>query len=523
MIRIDNLKIRSDISEEEVISEALKKHRISPSELLDARIIKKSIDARDKKDVHYVYALDVSLKNENRFSSMKTQEIPADQVPVRRQSSYPPVIIGSGPAGLFCALELIENGITPIIVEQGAPADQRIRDVSLYREKGLLNPLSNVQFGEGGAGTFSDGKLTTNIRSPLIRKVLDTFVRFGASREISYLSKPHVGTDNLVSIVQTIRRTIEQKGGKYYFHTRFLSYQKENGLIRVICDKTEFLTDALILAIGHSAFDTFAMLQEKNVRLERKVFAVGLRIEHLQEKISLAQYGPYTKLRLPPADYKLAYHGDRSCFSFCMCPGGEVIASASEEGSIVTNGMSNFARAGKNANAALLVNVAPGDFAGSDPLEGMRFQRQLEHFAFALGGNNSFAPVQRLEDFLLERKSERIGSIEPTYRPGYTLGDLNTILPSFISKTIRDAIPYFDRRIHGYNDPNAILTGVETRSSSPVTIVRNDLFQSSEEGIYPCGEGAGYAGGITTAAIDGIKCARAVLENPGFLSKTGNL
>ncbi len=512
MLRLDEIKIYNDLNEEEVIQTALKKKRIDPNDVLSVQIVKKSVDARDKHNVHYSYSLDLTVKNEKKYPKVKKIVYKKDEFVINRTSNLRPVIIGSGPAGLFCALELIENGFQPIIIEQGNKVEDRIRDVENYRKEGKLNPLSNVQFGEGGAGTFSDGKLTTNVNSPLIRKVLNTFYQFGADREITYLSKPHIGTDKLVTIIANIRHYIEEKGGTYYFNTRFTSYFKENGRLRVICEDKEFLTDALVLACGHSAFETFQMLQKNKVNLQRKVFAVGLRIEHKQKTINTSQYGEFTKLKLPPAEYKLAYHNEkRSCYSFCMCPGGEVISSSSDPESIVTNGMSTFARDKENANAALLVNVTPNDFAGDDPLAGLYFQKKLEHDAFVLAGSNYNAPVQRVEDFENNVKSDHIGEIVPSYQPGYTLSNLNEILPDYISSTIKEALPYFETKIEGFNHPDAILTGVETRSSSPVTIVRDETYQSSEALIYPCGEGAGYAGGITTAAIDGIKVARAIM------------
>ncbi|MBQ4253609.1 MAG: FAD-binding protein, partial [Erysipelotrichaceae bacterium] len=452
--------------------------------------------------------------NESRYPKLKrVKEYALPEITVNRKSELSPVIIGSGPAGLFCALELIEHGVKPVIVEQGSRVEERIEDVRLYREKGIIRKMSNVQFGEGGAGTFSDGKLTTGISSPYIRKVLKTFVRFGAPEEISYLQKPHIGTDNLIHILSAIRHYIEDNGGKYYFNTKFESFELSDGLIRVICDKQEFTTDALVLAIGHSGRSTFQMLQEKNIAMQRKNFSVGLRIEHKRKMIDESQYGTKSTLKLPAAEYKLVYHGkERTCYTFCMCPGGEVIASSSDENSIVTNGMSYYSRDGENSNAALLVNINTDDFEGDDVLSGMHFQKELEEKAFVVAGSNYHAPVQRVEDFHKRIPSDHIGSIIPTYKPGYTLCDLNEILPDFVSDTIREALPYFDGKLHGFNDPDAILTGVETRTSSPVTIIRDKSLQSSIRGIYPCGEGAGMAGGITSAAVDGIKVAVSILE-----------
>ena len=514
MIRIDNYKVFKDLTKDELFNEVLRKNKIDSNDVVDIKIVKKSIDARDKKNVYFNYAFDVSVKDESKYGSLKiVSETEPIKIDVKRNSEYKPIIIGSGPAGLFCALTLIDNGIKPIIIEQGSSVDERIKVIEEHKSDRVLNPLCNVQFGEGGAGTFSDGKLTTGISSPHIRTVLENFYKFGAPEEILYLSKPHIGTDNLVKIVKNIREYIISKGGEYYFDTKFLSYENSDGLINVHCEDKDFVTDSLVLAIGHSARDTFKMLKSKNVLMNRKNFSVGVRIEHKQSMVNESQYGTFTKLTLPPAEYKLVYHGEdgRSCYTFCMCPGGEVVASASEEGSIVTNGMSRFKRDGENANSALLVNVLTADFPGDDPLEGMYFQEKLERDAFLLGGANYNAPVQRVEDFLNNVESTYIGSVKPSYKPGYTLSNLNKLFPKCITDTLKCGIIYYDRRLKGFANPDAILTGVETRSSSPVTIVRNEDFECVP-GIYPCGEGAGYAGGITSAAVDGIKVAIKILE-----------
>ena len=335
----------------------------------------------------------------------------------------------------------------------------------------------------------------------------------GAPPEILYTAKPHIGTDNLVKVVKNIREYITSKGGEYYFNTKFTSFIKEEDSIKVICEDKEFNTDALVLAIGHSSRDTIKMLYENKLDIVRKNFSVGVRIEHKQSMINESQYGGLTKLKLPSAEYKLAYHGkERSCYTFCMCPGGEVIASSSEVESIVTNGMSVFKRDKENANSALLVNVLTTDFEGDNPLVGIDFQEDLEHKAFILGGSNYNAPVQRVGDFINNKPSISIGKIIPSYKPGYTLCNLNDILPDFVSKTLKEGILSFDHKIKGFANPDAILTGVETRSSSPVTILRNEELMCNIEGIYPCGEGAGYAGGITSAAVDGIKVAIKIIE-----------
>lgn len=560
-VRLENIKIRQDLSNDEVAKITYTKFNIPQESVTDYKIIKKSIDARDKNDIFYNYALIVFLKDDfkvskllkNKNASLTEQEQKQKTVLHNDlKANNRPVIIGAGPAGLFCALTLIENGVKPIIVEQGKTVEERQKDVELFLKERMLNTCSNVQFGEGGAGTFSDGKLTTNLHSPLCRDVIDTFVKFGAPEEISYINKPHIGTDNLVKIVANIRKYIENNGGKFMFGTKAVDFEIENNQVKSvivtkmqeqknkysnshndeICnivtekpqehiihssrnntkDRIKIETDAVVLAIGHSSRDMFKKLYEKHVEMEKKNFSVGVRIEHKQQMINESQYGENPKLKLPPAEYKLAYHGeDRSCYTFCMCPGGIVMASSSEEGTIVTNGMSTFARDGENANSAVLVNITPEDFKGDSPLEGMYFQQELEEKAFKLGGSNYNAPIQRVEDFLNDKKSTFIGEVKPTYKPGVTLANLQEILPDFVTKTLKEGLIYFDKKIAGFASADAILTGVETRSSSPVTIKRNEQKMASVQGIYPCGEGAGYAGGIMSAAVDGIKVANAIL------------
>ncbi len=514
MLRLENIKIYTDLTEEEVVKEALKKAHIKKEDLKNINIVKKSIDARNKEDVHYTYSFDIDVKNEKSYPKLKmVPEYKKIVVEKNRTSSYNPIIIGSGPSGLFCALKLVEYGYKPIIIEQGSKVEERKEILEEYKRSGIVNELCNVQFGEGGAGTFSDGKLTTGVNSPYIKEVLETFYKFGAPKEITYLNKPHIGTDNLINILKNIRNYIESKGGKYYFNTKFTNYNKKDNLIEVICNNNTFITDTLVLAIGHSARDTYKLLKEKEVLMQPKNFSVGLRIEHLQSLINKSQYGAKTKLKLPPAEYKLVYHGkDRSCYTFCMCPGGIVIGSSSEKESIVTNGMSEYKRDKDNANSALLVNILTTDFYKDDVLDGIYFQERLEKEAYILGGKDGKAPVQRVEDFLNNQPSTKTGRVIPSFLPGYKLTNLNKILPKYVADTIKEAIIYFDTKIKGYNDPDAILTGVETRSSSPLTIVRNEDLVSSVSGIYPCGEGAGFAGGITTSAIDGIKVAESIIK-----------
>ncbi len=520
MIRLKDIKIRENLSDEEVLNKALIKNKIKKEEIKEWYIYKKSVDARKKEDIYFNYAIDIELKNkekENKYLKIEKNQFP--QIQVRRKSKYKPVIIGAGPAGLFAGLIMVQNGIKPIILERGKQVEERIKDVDKFKKTRKINPESNIQFGEGGAGTFSDGKLNTGNSSIYSRKVLEEFVNFGAPKEILYSSKPHIGTDNLVKIVKNIREYIIKKGGQVLFNEKVTDFEIKNGKIKaVICSK-RIETDSVILAIGHSARDTFKKLYELGVEIQPKNFAVGVRIEHLQKDINFAQYGNKTKLQLPVADYKLVYHAKngRTCYTFCMCPGGYVVASNTEEGTIVTNGMSNFSRDGENANSALLVNVGTEDYYKNSPLDGIYFQENLERKAFEIGGKNYNAPTQKLGDFLQNKKTIELGKIKPTYMPGVTYSNLNEILPEFISETLKESIIELDKKLKGFANKDAILTGVETRSSSPVQITRDkeNLDSLNVKGLYPCGEGAGYAGGIMTSAIDGIKCAIKILEKEG--------
>lgn len=524
MLRLENVKIREDLSEEDVVKEACKKYQISFSDVEYYNIFKKSIDARNKDDIFYNYTVDVKYTGKSGKEIKKvTKESYQIDINIKRKNELRPIIVGAGPAGLFCALLLVQHGIKPIIIEQGKKVEDRKKDVEEFLKTGKLNTNSNVQFGEGGAGTFSDGKLTTGVNNPLCRRVLKEFVNFGAPKQIMYVNKPHIGTDNLINIISNMRNYIIEKGGDFLFESKLVDFEIQEG--KVVSAKyidvsengnsgfKELETDSLVLAIGHSARDIFEKVYEKGLNMEKKNFSVGVRIEHKQSMINESQYGTKTKLNLPPAEYKLAYHGkNRSCYTFCMCPGGTVMASSSDNGEIVTNGMSKFARDGKNANSAVLVNVTPEDFKSESVLEGIYFQKELEKKAFELGGGNYFAPVQKVGDFLENRKTTEIGEVKPTYKPGVTLSNLQEILPDYIIQTLKEGLLDFDKKIKGFADKDAILTGVETRSSSPVRIIRDEKCESNIKGIYPCGEGAGYAGGIMTAAMDGIKCAIKILE-----------
>ncbi len=478
-------------------------------------IKKKSLDARDKSNLRYVYTVECAKEAQPK------EERELERLPKAKQPSAPVVVVGSGPAGLFCALRLLERGITPLVLERGGTVEEREERIDRFVALKALDTDTNVQFGEGGAGTFSDGKLNTQTHSPLNREVVETFVRFGAPAEIAYLAKPHIGSDKLKTVVKRMREYIRAQGGTVLFHTRLEEIFVENGRLTKVRIKTldkdtvcpygeKFDVSALVLAIGHSARDTFEMLHRKGVPMRNKDFAVGVRVEHLQASVGLAQYGSaYTQL--PAADYKLVSHAsERAVFTFCMCPGGYVMPAASEEGGVVVNGMSNYARDGKNANSALIAQVSGKDF-GDAPLAGVEFQRRLERAAFRVGGGNYCAPVQRIEDFLKDRTSSRFGEVLPTYPAGTAFAELREVLPAAVTDALKAAILDMDKRLKGFACPDGLLTAVESRTSSPLRIERDERMQSiGVVGLYPCGEGAGYAGGITSSAADGLRVADAV-------------
>ena len=497
---INNLVLRLGQPERELVAICAKKLR-APCKYF--KILKKSLDARDKSDIRWVYTVECDKKEVIKpapvFEKIKK---PAPKV----------IIAGAGPAGLFCALRLIRHGIPPVIIERGKKVEERAQDIERFFETGVLDTKSNVQFGEGGAGTFSDGKLNTQTNSPLNREVLDAFVEFGAPEEVGYLGKPHVGSDNLRKVVANLRGYILQNGGEIRYSSTLDDIELMDGkLVAVKINGVREEADYLVLAVGHSARDTFEMLLSRGFMMEQKEFAVGVRIEHLQSEIGRAQYGAGYEA-LPAADYKLVSHAsDRAAFTFCMCPGGVVIPSASEEGGVVTNGMSNFARAGRNANSALVVQVRKEDFGGEHPLAGVAFQRKLERAAFLAGGGAYKAPVQLVGDFLSDRESFYFGEVKPTYARGTAFAPMQAIFPAPVIETMKTAIPDMNLKLRGFSAYDAVLTGVESRTSSPVRITRGEDLQAvGKEGVYPCGEGCGYAGGITSAGADGIRVAAAI-------------
>lgn len=535
MIRVTEVKLPLDHDEADLKQALYNRLKQFPSEY---KVIRRGYDARRRGDIQLVYTIDCSIDNEEEFlrnhsldrNLSKTPEVRYQFVMSRQtgekiasQASYVrPIVIGAGPCGFMAGLLLAQMGLRPLILERGKAVRERTVDTFAFWRQSKFNPDSNVQYGEGGAGTFSDGKLHTQISDPYHygHKVLTEFVRAGAPEEILYVSKPHIGTFRLVSMVEKIRQEIESFGGQYRFNTyvQKILMNKNRQIVGVrLVDGQEIQTNHIILATGHSAREMMYTLYEDGVEIQAKPFSVGVRIEHPQTLIDKARFGSQAGHQLlGAADYKLVYHDadKRGVYSFCMCPGGTVIAAASEEGGIVTNGMSQYSRAERNANAAIVVGVKPErDYAGH-PLAGIAFQRDLERKAFQLGGANYKAPVQRVEDFLLGRATRTLGSVVPSYKPGVEPDDLAEILPSFVINGIREALPAFNRKLSGFNFADAVMTGVETRTSSPVRIPRMDDGQSvNTSGLYPAGEGAGYAGGIMSAAIDGIKIAEKVAQN----------
>ena len=528
MIRISQIKLPVEHDGLALLQAAAREIKTSSDKIENLTIQKKSIDAR-KKPISYVYTVDVKLKGEEKLLKKLHNRNVARVEKKRYQFPEPgseklehrPVIVGTGPAGLFCGLMLARAGYRPILLERGEAARKRKETVDRFWNGGALAPNSNVQFGEGGAGTFSDGKLNTLVKDPAGRGrlVLQTFVQAGAPEEILYWNKPHLGTDVLISVVEHIRKEIESLGGEVCFGTQLTDIDIRDGRVRGVYTKCNdapgqeavyLETEVLVLAIGHSARDTFSMLKDRAVPMERKAFAVGVRIEHPQDMINVSQYGEGYPKALPTAAYKVTrkVSGDRGVYSFCMCPGGYVVNASSEEGGLAVNGMSYQARDSRNANSAMIVTVRPEDFGGDDLLSGVEFQRRLERAAYQAGGGK--VPVQLLGDFRQHTVSTALGEVEPCMKGAWTFGDVRGIFPAQLSAALEEGIEGSEHLIPGFARADAVLSGVESRTSSPVRILRGENQESTVQGLYPCGEGAGYAGGITSAAMDGVKTAEAI-------------
>ena len=519
MIRIRQIKVRID--EDNLINikrQVIK--RLKVDQINDIKIVKKSIDARDKNNINYVYELDIETPFEEKILKNKIKDViktPNEEYLKVNKGNEPyerPIIIGSGPAGLFCAYLLAEEGYKPLIIERGEKIEDRINTVEHFFKTNELNEESNIQFGEGGAGTFSDGKLNTGIKDKENRKtkIFNIFVECGAPAEIKYLSKPHIGTDILRKVIINLRNKIISLGGEFKYNTKLTNIILDNNKLSKIELNNKEIIDCklLVLAIGHSARDTFYMLKDNNITMSPKPFAIGLRVEHPQEMINKSQYGKlYDKL--PPCSYKLTYttKENRGVYSFCMCPGGYVVNSSSEKGYLSINGMSNYKRESKNANSAIVVTITPRDF-GEDITSGIEFQRKLEKKAYET--SNGKIPIQTYKDYSINVKSKELGSIKPIVKGEYTLSNLNDLLPDYINNSIKEAMPIFGKKIKGFDRDDTLMLGIESRTSSPIRIERNEEGISSVEGIYPCGEGAGYAGGITSAAVDGLKVGEFIIK-----------
>ncbi|HAB62263.1 MAG TPA: FAD-dependent oxidoreductase [Lachnospiraceae bacterium] len=516
MIKINQLKLSIEHSKESLEDKIAKTLKIPKEQILHYEIAKRSIDARKKNEILYIYSIEVEVANEKKIvDRCKNQNVVLTKKTVyqtikdgTQSMKHCPVVVGTGPAGIFCALKLAEDGFKPIVIERGEDVDKRVETVNTFWKENKLNNESNVQFGEGGAGTFSDGKLNTLVKDVTGRntEVLRMFVEHGAPTEILYLNKPHIGTDRLRGVVKAMRNRIIQLGGEVRFETKLtdIQFEKEQVTSIEVNGKETIPCDVLVLAIGHSARDTFEMLYTKKFDIKSKPFAIGVRMEHPQEIISKSQYGDsYTKL--PAADYKVTHQtsNGRGVYSFCMSPGGFVVNASSESDRLVVNGMSNYDRDEKNANSAIIVTVNPEDFDEDSPLAGMEFQRKWERLAYEEGKGK--VPVQLFGDFEANRPSTELGSMTPNLKGEYTLGNVRNCLPDYVCESIIEGVHAFDKKIRGFSKADAIMLGVETRTASPIKMIRNEAFEANIAGVYPCGEGAGYAGGITSAAMDGIK------------------
>ena len=524
MIRIHQLKLPVGCSEKDIIIRIARELRVPESDIESFLVVRRSIDARRRDNIQYIYILDVKLKNEKQVLSKRASKdifkTPEEKYIVPEKGGKilrnRPVVIGAGPAGLFAAYLLAKEGYSPLVLERGECVEKRSRLVENFWAGGILDENTNVQFGEGGAGTFSDGKLNTMVKDShyRIKKVLEIFAEFGAPSEILYINKPHIGTDVLKNVVVNMRKAIIDMGGEFLFGTKVSDFIVEDGALKGIKlqDGEYIQTETVILAIGHSARDTFKRLKELPVEMVQKPFAVGIRIEHPQSMINKAQYGEGFMDRLPAADYKLTFKSSngRGVYSFCMCPGGYVVNASSENGMLAVNGMSNYKRDSRNANSAVIVTVTPEDFKSDDVLSGVEFQRRLEKAAFIAG--NGAIPYQLFGDFKKNKVSNGIGDIIPETKGRICLADLNEVLPDYICGSLKEGIDAFGNRLEGYSRYDAVILGVESRTSSPVRILRDENFESSVKGLFPCGEGAGYAGGITSAAVDGLKLAEEIIR-----------
>lgn len=529
-IRINNLNIQIDEDIEVLKHKVTKKLKIDEKDIKEFKILKESIDARKKDNIKFNYAVEVVCDNEEKIvSKARDKDVKIEEekyvdefVFGTKKMRNRPIIVGMGPAGIFAGLLLAEKGYRPLIIERGEKVEDRTETVNRFWDTGELNLESNVQFGEGGAGTFSDGKLTTRIKDKRCDFVLEALVKGGAPEEIIYSGKPHVGTDILKTVVKNIRNRIIKLGGEVRFTSKLEDIIiKDRKIKAIVANGEEISCENLILAIGHSSRDTYEMLYKRDIFMETKAFSIGVRVENSQNMINENQYGKYAgHPRLKAADYRLTHNTKegRGVYSFCMCPGGEVVAAASEEKRLVTNGMSYYKRDLDNANSAIVVSVGENDFEGNTPLKGMDFQRHYESLAYTVGGGNYSAPVQLVGDFLKDKVSTKLGNIKPTYKPGYEFRDLRECLPKAVAKALKEGFINFDNKIKGFADNNAVLTGIETRTSAPVRIIRNEKLQSiSVEGLYPSGEGAGFAGGIVSAAVDGLKVAESIMKDYGPL------